>query len=150
MKLAQFLTILLIAIALVPVGAHLFELPHKIAMDRDGYMIVQGIYRGWAIFGAVIIAALAMNIVLIFLSRSQPVPLLLAALAGFLILCTLVIFFTWTYPINQITNNWTVAGGNWRVLRAQWEYSHAANAGVTFLALVCATASALLWRAPDR
>jgi hypothetical protein len=32
----------------------------------------------------------------------------------------------------------------WEALRRQWEYSHVANAGVTFLALCCVVLSVVL------
>jgi hypothetical protein len=36
---------------------------------------------------------------------------------------------------------------NWQSLRTNWEYSHAVNAGITFLALCASVLSALLaWR----
>src|SRR6478609_10253655 len=37
----------------------------------------------------------------------------------------------------------TLRPENWAALRRQWEYSHAVNAGVTFLAFCLATASAI-------
>ena len=43
-----------------------------------------------------------------------------------------------TQPVNAATQNWTVQPENWEALRAQWEYSHAANAAVNFLAFCCA------------
>jgi hypothetical protein len=60
-KILQMLAIILTALALVPGGAHLFSLPHKIGMARDNYFVVQAIYRGWALFGILIIAALVAN-----------------------------------------------------------------------------------------
>ena len=53
---------MLTALALVPAGAHLFELPNKIGLDQEPYFIVQGIYRGWALFGIVLFGALAANL----------------------------------------------------------------------------------------
>ena len=65
------------------------------------------------------------------------------ALASFLLIAAnLIIFFVWTFP-NQATNNWTVVPKNWNALRIQWEYSHAANAVVTFAALVCVVIAVL-------
>jgi hypothetical protein len=54
---------------------------------------------------------------------------------------TLPIFFAGTYPANVATQNWSVVPANWEALRTQWEYSHAVNAGLTFLSL-CLTALA--------
>ena len=53
----------------------------------------------------------------------------------------LLVFFSWTYPANQATDNWTVVTPNWQALRTQWELSHAASAVLTFIALCCATLS---------
>jgi hypothetical protein len=46
-----------------------------------------------------------------------------------------VVFWTLTYPANQVTNNWTLLPDNWLALRTQWEYSHATGAGLNFIAL---------------
>jgi hypothetical protein len=56
---------------------------------------------------------------------------------------TLVSFFTWTYPANRATNNWSMVIADWESLRWQWELSHAANAILTFVALCCASLSTL-------
>jgi hypothetical protein len=39
-----------------------------------------------------------------------------------LIAGNLAIFFIWTFPTNQATNNWTVVPKNCNVVRIQWEY----------------------------
>src|ERR1700730_10076429 len=137
LRLIQFLAIILTALALVPSGTHLAALPNKLAMAQAAYFISQQIYAGWALFGIVLFGALAANlahtIVLRRLGRSFGY-----ALASFLlIVANLGIFFVWTFPANQATNNWTVVPKNWNKLRIRWEYSHAANTMVTFAALVC-------------
>jgi hypothetical protein len=33
-----------------------------------------------------------------------------------------------TFPANQVTENWTSQPYDWQTLRLNWEYSHAANA----------------------
>jgi hypothetical protein len=130
--------------AFVPVGAHLFELPNKIDLSQQQYSIVQSIYRGWALFGFVISAAIGANLfaALALWRRRKPFGLSLAA--SLILALTLLVFFEWTYPANQATNNWTLMPRDWEVLRAQWEFSHAANAILTFIALCCAAFSAML------
>jgi hypothetical protein len=59
---------------------------------------------------------------------------------------SLLAFFTWTYPANQATENWTVAPETWQVLRRQWEFGHATSAGLQFLALCSIVLSVLSWR----
>jgi hypothetical protein len=146
LRLVQFLAIVLTALALVPAGAHLFELPNKIGLAEEAYFVVQGIYRGWALFGIVLFGALAANLALAIMVRRKRAPFRLASLAFLAVAATLAIFFTWTYPANLATRDWTVVPTNWQELRLQWEYAHAANAVLTFLALCAVTWSVLLTR----
>jgi hypothetical protein len=146
LRVAQFLAVGLTALALVPAGAHLFELPNKIGLSQEAYFVVQSIYRGWALFGIVLLGALAANLALTILVRHRRAPFWLALLAFLLVAGALAIFFTWTYLANQATDNWTVAPANWQELRRQWEYAHAANAVLTFVALGSVTLSTLMAR----
>jgi hypothetical protein len=146
LRLTQFLAIVLTALALVPAGAHLFELPNKIGLDQEAYFIVQNIYAGWALFGIVLFGALAANLALAVMVRGQPTPFWLALAAFLLVAATLAVFFTWTYPANQATSNWTVVPADWQRLRTTWEYAHATNAVLTFLALCAVTWSVLVTR----
>jgi hypothetical protein len=50
----RLLTHLFVARAFVPSGAHLAGLPNKMALSPAEYMVVQRIYRGWALFGTVV------------------------------------------------------------------------------------------------
>ena len=136
----------LTALTLVPAGAHLFELPNKIALPQEQYFTVQGIYRGWALFGFVLVGAIGANLAHAILIRNQPRAFWLALLAFILMASSLAIFIIWTYPTNQATSNWTMTPANWAELRTRWEYSHAANAVITFFALCCVTASLLVTR----
>lgn len=147
LRVLQFLAIVFVALALAPGGAHLFALPNKIGLPQDQYFTVQGIYRGWALLGIVLFGALAACLALTVALGRRRLPFLLALTAFFLVAATLVIFFAWTYPANQATANWTMVPANWAELRAQWEYSHAVNAVLTFLALCAVTLSTLVERA---
>jgi hypothetical protein len=142
----QFLAVVLTALALVPSGAHVFALANKITLGAEQYFIVQNIYRGWSLFGIVWISALIANLLLAMLLRGRGAPFAFALFAGFCIGLSLVVFFIWTYPANQATSNWTVVPDNWRELRTRWEYAHAVNAVLTFLALCAVTLSLLQTR----
>jgi hypothetical protein len=146
LKVVQFLALALTALALVPSGAHLFELPNKINLAAEQYFIVQNIYRGWSLFGAVLIGALIANLALALFLRGRGMPFVLALFAFLCIGLTLVVFFIWTYAANQATNNWTMIPDNWEQLRREWEYSHAANAVVTFAAFCAVALSSLMTR----
>jgi hypothetical protein len=143
LRVAQFLALVFVALALVPSGAHLFALPNKMDLARDQYFVVQNIYRGWALFGIVLFGALFANLVLALQLRGRGTPFIPALVAFYCIVLSLLVFFIWTYPANQATDNWTTIPANWEQLRRQWEYSHAANALVTFVAFCSLTLSVL-------
>jgi hypothetical protein len=130
----RVLSILSVALYLVPAGAHLFELTNKMAMSPPDYMIAQRLYRGWALFGVVIFVAMLLAL-LHALLRSRIVRIL--SLASFLCLAaTQAIFWLFTYPMNVASSNWTVMPDQFAAARRQWEYSHAASAVLTFVALL--------------
>ena len=138
----RFAAIVLTALALVPAGAHLFEMPNKLALERDAYFTVQQIYRGWALFGIALFGALAANLALGVALWRRSLSAWPAFAAAALILGSLAIFFAWTFPANQATENWTVIPEHWEALRRTWEYAHATNAVLTFLALCLVAAAA--------
>jgi hypothetical protein len=142
----QFLAIIFTALALVPGGAHFFEMFNKIELDQAQYLIVQNIYRGWALFGIALFGALFANIAQAVMLRGQTTAFWFAVAACIGIAANLAIFFIWTYPTNVATNNWTTVPENWQALRAQWEYSHAANALVMFASFCSVTLSVLTTR----
>ena len=143
----RFLALLLTALALVPVGAHLAEMPNKIGLGQAAYFTVQGVYRGWALFGIALVGATIADGALAIVARKDRVACLLAG-TGFLFMsATLAVFFAWTYPANQATNDWASAPRDWEAWRLQWEYSHAANAALTLLALCAVVLASLRTRA---
>ena len=143
LRLVQFLAIMFTALALVPSGAHLAALPNKMAMAQPAYFVAQQIYAGWALFGIVLFGALVANLAHAVVLRNLGRSFGYALAAFLLIAANLTIFFIWTFPTKQATNNWTVVPKNWNELRTQWEYSHAANTVVTFAALVCVVIAVL-------
>jgi hypothetical protein len=54
------------------------------------------------------------------------------------------VFWTFTFPANQQTDNWTVLPENWTTLRMHWEYSHAAGAVLNLIAFIALAFS--VWR----
>lgn len=140
----RLLTLALTAVVLVPSGAHLFEMPHKITLDREAYFTVQAIYAGWAWFIIPIIAAIVLNGALFASERRRNRASARSALiSALLIIASLGVFFVWVFPANQATVNWTQVPDNWQELRRQWEYGHAASALIVFAALL-ATGRAIL------
>ena len=129
-------TLLLTALWWGPAAAHLLELPSKMQLGRDDYLTVQQIYSGWALSGVIVIAALLACAGLVWVARGT--TWFAYALAAFLSLVVAhALFWAFTFPANRATANWTTLPASWASLRVQWEYSHAAAAGLTLLALLC-------------
>jgi hypothetical protein len=144
LKTMRFIALLSTALALAPAFAHLLELPNKIHLSREDYLTVQQSYRGWALLGFVVAGALLWNLILTIMVRAQPKAFILTLIAFLCIVGTQVVFWTFTYPANQTTSNWTMLPANWLQLRAQWEYSHAASAVLNIIELITLILSVLV------
>ena len=136
----------LTALALIPGGAHLFALPNKIHLGETDYFITQSVYRSWALFGIVLIGAILANFALAVAIRGQRRPFIFTLINLLCLLATLAIFFAFTFPAKQATNNWTEIPANWEHLRWQWEVSHAVNAMITFVGFCSLAISVLVAR----
>ena len=143
LKSVRLLTIVMVALCLVPAGAHFFELINKMSLSPVAYMTVQKIYAGWAFFGIPIITALLLTLIHTFMVRNDRLAFILTLSAALCLVATQVIFWMFTYPINAATDNWTVLPEAFEAARRQWEYSHAVNAVLTFAAFVFVILSVL-------
>jgi hypothetical protein len=144
LRCLSLLAVVSVAICLVPVGAHFFELANKMAMSPSEYMTVQKIYAGWSSFGVAIVAALLLTLLHTFMVRPDRTAFLLSLVAFLCLAVAQGVFWTFTYPMNVASNQWTVAPADFEAARRQWEYSHAVNAALTFAALVVVTSSTLI------
>jgi len=144
MNVVWVASLLLATLAMLPAAAHLLELPNKIKLSGKEYLTAQQLYRGWALAGIVVAAALLSTLVLLFMLRDWPTAFALAWVAFLCIAGTQIVFWTLTYPVNRMTGNWTFLPGDWPELRKRWEYSHAASAILNLIALV-ALIACLFW-----
>lgn len=144
LKIARFFSLLFVALVLAPALAHLLELPNKIGLSREEYLVVQQIYNGWQLLGIVIYGALLSTLALTIMVRHQPKVFGLTLAAFLCLLAAHVLFWIYTFPANQETLYWTVLPENWMVLRAQWEYSHAAGAVLNLIAFIMLVLSVLV------
>ncbi|MER9654214.1 hypothetical protein NKJ26_11955 [Mesorhizobium sp. M0152] len=139
----RVISFIFVALAFIPSGAHLFAMFNKMKLDGPGYLAAQRAYDGWSLFGIVVLGALLSTAALAVLLYRTGGPFGLVVLAFVSIAATQLAFWTLTYPVNQMTRNWTVLPENWELLRRQWEYSHAVAAGLNALALLVLFMSAL-------
>jgi hypothetical protein len=70
---------------------------------------------GFPVFGA-LIATVALAV----MERGNGALFRLTALAAGCVALSLAVFFTFTYPVNQQTQNWTMMPDNWEELRRHW------------------------------
>lgn len=131
-----FAALLLVALTLVPGGAHILSLPNKIGMSAADYLVAQQAYRGWAYAGVFVLGALVATGILAYQVRHWPALRTPAFVALGCLLATQVVFWTFDFPANQQTANWTVLPANWELLRLRWEIGHALSAALTLAALV--------------
>ena len=107
-KTIYFLSLVFVALALVPLMAHLLELPNKIGLSRDEYFVVQQVYRGWNLLAVVVFGALLSTLALTITVRHERKAFIFALIAFLCIVGTQIVFWTYTFPTLQITNNRTV------------------------------------------
>lgn len=146
-KIVSFLSLFFTALALCPYVAHLMAFPDKMEMTREEYFIAQQIYNGWAYSSILITLSLISTILLSVLAKDHDIVLRFALGATFCIGMSLMVFFVFTFPANQITENWTMQSASWQDLRIQWEYSHAFNAVLYMSAEALLIMSVLSWPA---
>jgi hypothetical protein len=147
LKVVYFISVLLTTVAMAAGFAHLLALPNKMSLSREEYLIVQQIYRGWALLGVAVIGALLSTLILTIMVRASQRTVYLTLTATLCIGLSLVVFFLFTYPANQQTLNWTMLPENWQELRRQWDYSHAVGAGLYLAALMSLVLGLLIERA---
>jgi hypothetical protein len=127
-KIMSFVSLLSTALAMCPYVAHLMALPNKLNLSPQEYFEIQQIYTGWGYSAIVILISFISTCALSALLRNYGDAFRLALASAFCIGISLVIFFMFTYPANQVTENWTSQPYDWQTLRLNWEFSHAANA----------------------
>lgn len=117
MRILYFIALMFAALALGPALAHLFALSNKIGMSEADYFVAQQIYRGWAWLGLVVYGALLSALALSWALRRDGAARTWALVAFLCIVGTQGIFWTWTYPANRATQNWTTVPADWQAPR---------------------------------
>jgi hypothetical protein len=134
-KVLLLTSILSVTITFASGFAHLLEAYNKMRLPKDEYLVVQQIYRGWALLGIIVFIALISTFLLTIQTRHQP-HFVLNLLSCVCILASLIVFFTLIFPVNQQTKNWEMLPDNWLQLRNRWEFSHITNTILYFIALL--------------
>jgi hypothetical protein len=155
-RFLQILTVILVAVAMALPLAHALELPGKMRLGKEAYLVVQPIYYPGFTIGAGVGEAGGMFALLVLLAftpySSARFGWTLAALL--LLLAMHLTYWFATHPANHF---WvkdialrgfagaflslfapvaTESGSDWTRLRDIWEYSHVARAVFAALGLI--------------
>jgi len=130
-----FIALLATALALGAALAHALELPNKINLPEREYFIIQQVYRGWNQLAYLLVIQLISMLAVAVFSWYKPRVLWPTLAAILCLLCAQALFWTFTYPANVATDNWTAIPADWDSLRTRWEYSHALGAAFQVLAM---------------
>jgi len=156
----EVLTIMLTAVTMGLALAHALELPGKLRLNKEQYLIVQAIYYpGFTLGGIAEIVSIIAALVLLVLTPAGLARFWLIAGALAALMAVQGIFWVMTQPVNKYWLENTDlsrvatrffdtarAGGaaDWREMRDQWERSHVLRAAAATIALLLlATAVAL-------
>jgi hypothetical protein len=149
-NVAFFVALLATALALGAALAHALELPIKMTLSRDEYFVVQKIYAGWDRLAYLLLVELLAILSVILLSGREPRVFALSVLALICLLAVQAVFWTFTFPANVATQNWTHVPAGWETLRRNWEYSHAAGAAFQTLAMASLIGAVLARHSPHK
>lgn len=130
-----FIVLLATALALGAALAHALELPNKINLPKDEYFVVQKAYRGWSQLSYLLVIELIAMLTVAALSRHEPQELWPTIIAIVCLIAAQAVFWTFTYPANVVTDNWTAVPAQWEDVRARWEYSHLVGAAFQLMAM---------------
>ena len=163
----QLVTVLLVALAMVPAVAHALELPGKLRLAREQYLMVQRIYfPGFTFVGGIaetLSVFATLGLVLMLPRGTQQFHLALAGLAALILMRA--IYWIVTQPANRFwlreqnspeppksdspdSSALTKAdplgdSSDWRFQRSRWEYSHVARAVLGYLAVALLVGSVI-------
>jgi hypothetical protein len=143
-----FITILFTALLLTAGFVHVWQLPPR--LDYEGVLwldtLIFYIKFGPAGPGPVIeVAAIIASIVLALLMRGRRLASHLTWIAVTALLLSTATYWLFIWPVNRELLTWSFDNlpQNWTDFRDQWEYAHAARAGLMFVALATQVAAAI-------
>lgn len=138
MSVLRRIAIVLAALAIAPLAAHVLELPNKLRLSGPLWLAVQQhLYRGWGpLYGAPVeVGALVASAALAWREPPRRVPTALATLCYAVMIA---MFFVFNAPVNAALNNWTVhtLPADWTNYRLRWEGGHLLSAMLAVAALL--------------
>jgi hypothetical protein len=133
LTLMRFISLLLGALKLGLAWAHLVEMGPKRAMSGAEWLTTQQAYRDFGRVAAVTMpGALASTLATLALVRKQRPTALLTALGAVCTAATVALWARFNEPVNREIVTWQADAlpADWERRRDQWEFAHAASAGL--------------------
>ena len=155
----QVFAVLLVAIAMALALAHALELPGKLRLSKEEYLVVQPIYYpGFTVGGAAEPLALVVVLALMLLTPQRTAFWLTAGALAALVLMHAAYWLV-THPVNKFWLRDTALIGagagffafdplrregraaDWTALRDRWEFSHVVRASLGVVSLILLVAA---------
>jgi len=162
LEILQIVTVLLVAVAMIPAVAHALELPGKMRLGKDNYFAVQRIYYpGFTFAGIAEPVSFLSTIALLFFTPRETLAFWLTVLVGLCLLFMQAVYWIFVHPVNTVWVEGESMGAlgsgffgfgrpavqsgthapDWTDFRRRWEYAHLVRASLVaigFLALIVA------------
>jgi hypothetical protein len=150
LRVFQFLAVVLMGVQLGVSYAHFMQMPGKLALPLDCYILVQNQVISYRVkLGFVEIPATISAIAATILVRRQRNAFWLTLIGA---VCMILMWLVWAVliqPINHQIDGWTsaTASSNWTELRYQWHFYHLIRLAVAAVGMGALTLSLLVGRA---
>ncbi len=149
LRLFQFLAVVLMGVQLGVSYAHFMQMPGKLVLPLDCYILVQNqviSYRVKLAFIEIpsIISATAATILI----RNHRRAFWLTLIGSICMVSMWVIWAVWVQPINHQIDSWTTttAPSNWADIRYQWHFYHLIRLIMASVGMMALTLSLLVDR----
>lgn len=146
LRLFQVLAVILMGVQLGVSYAHFMQMPGKLGLPLDCYILVQNeviSYRVKLAFIEIpsIISALAATVLL----RNHRKAFWLTLIGAISIVLTWAIWSIFIQPINQQIDGWTITNFpiNWSAIRYQWHFYHLIRLVIIAVGMIALTLSLL-------
>lgn len=132
----QLTAVAFTAIALMPAGAHVFEMSGNLGLAPASYITVQSVHHGWVLFAVAMLFATAAIGLHTFLVRRNAASYGWSLVALVAVGAAQIVFWAVAYPINAATEGWTELPVDFDAARRQWEHAIAAAGVLSFAGLL--------------
>jgi hypothetical protein len=132
----QLTAVAFTAIALMPAGAHVFEMSGNLGLAPASYITVQSVHHGWVLFAVAMLFATAAIGLHTFLVRRNAASYGWSLVALVAVGAAQIVFWAVAYPINAATEGWTALPVDFDTARRQWEHAIAAAGVLSFAGLL--------------